>query len=118
MLLNRIDDLDENDNQVIDIIKHIVTMRPEDRFTVDQCLHKGCDNGLFKRRSDGQIVDVDAPSEDDATEVVTEADTEIAVPDADASDDRSSDDGAATLKQQSSHMTESGHPMPRVPPRS
>ena len=108
MLLDRIDDLDENDDQVIDIIKHMVTMRPEDRCTADQCLHKGCDNGLFKRRSDGQIVDADTPSEDDATEVTTEADTEIVVPDADTSDNRSSDNDAATPKQQSSHMTESG----------
>ncbi len=108
MLLDRIDDLDENDDQVIDIIKHMVTTRPEDRFTADQCLHKGCDNGLFKQRSDGQIIDADASSKDDTTEIVTEADTEIAVLDADTSDNRSSDDSAATPKQQSSHMTESG----------
>jgi hypothetical protein len=108
VLLKRIDDLDENDDQVINIIKHMVMMRPEDRFTADQCLQKGCNNGLFKRRSDGQIVDADASSKDEATEAATKTDTEIAVPDADTSDDGSSDDGAATSKQQSFHMTESG----------
>jgi len=95
MLLSRIDDLDENNDQVIDLIKNMVTMKPENRFTADECLERGCVNGLFRRRSDGQIVDIDAPSEDDATELATEAGTEIASPPADPSDDSRSDDGGS-----------------------
>ena len=58
-------------------------------------------NGLFKQLSDGQIVDVDTPLDDDATEVATEAGTEIATPDANTSDDKNSYDGAVTPKQRS-----------------
>jgi serine/threonine protein kinase len=113
MLLSRIGDLDENNDQVIDLIKNMVTMRPENRFTADECLERGCVNGLFKRRSDGQIVDIDTPSEDDATELATEAGTEIASPPADPSDDSrsddgGSDDGCATPTRQSPQRTEGG----------
>lgn len=125
-LLSRIDDLDENNDQVIDLIKNMVTMRPEDRFTADECLERGCVNGLFKRRSDGQIVDIDVPLEDDATELATEADTEIASPPADPSDDSrsddggsddgGSDDGCATPTPQSPQRTEDGASNPSKAP--
>lgn len=108
ILLGRIDDLDENDDQVIDIIKHMVTIRPEDRFTAEQCLHKGCDNGLFKQRSDGQIIDADAPSKDDTTEVAAEINTEIAVLNTETSDDSGLDTSAATPRRSSSHKIQNG----------
>ncbi|KAL8648858.1 MAG: hypothetical protein Q9210_004744 [Variospora velana] len=97
-------ELDENNDQVIDIIKHMVTKKPEDRFSADQCLQRGCDNGLFKRCSDGEIVDVDDHLEDNTVEVDREAETEIAASDADPSEDMSSvngisDDGVATPTQ-------------------
>lgn len=97
-------ELDENNDQVIDIVKHMVTKKPKNRFSADQCLQRGCENGLFKRRSDGEIVDADNSSAHNATEVETETETEIASPDADTSDDMSSvdsisDDSAATSTQ-------------------
>ena len=95
-LVERIDNLDENNDQVIGILKHMVTKTPEDRLTAEQCLLKGCDNGLFRRSSGGQIIDADA---DDPTEVATEAETEIATQAADSSDDSSQDDGMVTPTQ-------------------
>ena len=65
-------------------------------------------NGPFKRRSDDQIVDTDAPSEDDATKLATEADTGIASPPADPLDDSRSDNGCATSTPQSPQRTEGG----------
>lgn len=99
MLIARIDDLDENDDQVIDIIKYMVTLRPEDRLTADACLQRGCDNGLFRRRIDGQVVDVDSCSEA-PTEIATEIDIGIVSSDDDASN------GTATPTQQSHAGTE------------
>ncbi|KAI9857886.1 MAG: hypothetical protein M1813_008001 [Trichoglossum hirsutum] len=77
-------------------------MRPEDRFTADQCLQKACANGLFKRRVDVQGVNTDAPLEEDATEVATGVSTEIAVLNVNTLDDKSSDGGVATPMQQPS----------------
>lgn len=37
----KVADLDENSDQVIDIIKNMLTTEPMDRFTVDECLHMG-----------------------------------------------------------------------------
>lgn len=107
MLLDMIEDLDKNKDQVIDLVKHMVTKKPENRLSANQCLQRGGDNGLFKRRRDGLIVDIDALSEDDATEVATEAETEIATPAANSSDDSGSDDGIATPTQ-ALQWTESG----------
>ncbi|KAL9130730.1 MAG: hypothetical protein Q9217_001167 [Psora testacea] len=97
-------ELDENNDQVIDIIKHMVTKKPEDRFSADRCLQRGCDNSLFKRRSDSEIVAADDHLRDNTLEVDTEVETEIAASDADVSDKISSvgsisDDGAATPTQ-------------------
>lgn len=75
LLVETIDDLDENSDQVVDIIKHMVTKTPEDRFTAEQCLLKGCENGLFRRSSDGQIIDA---AVDDPTKVATQAKSEVA----------------------------------------
>ena len=97
-------ELDENEDQVIDVVKHMVTKRLEDRFSADQCLQRGCENGLFKRRSNGEIVDSNDPSCHTVTEVDTEAETEIATSGADNLDDVGSidgipDDGVATPTQ-------------------
>ncbi|KAK3174021.1 hypothetical protein OEA41_001265 [Lepraria neglecta] len=97
-------ELDENNDQVIDIVKHMVTKKPKDRFSAARCLQRGCDNGLFKRRSDGEIINADDRLGDNTVEVDTEAETEIAAMDTDVSDemssvDRISDDGVATPAQ-------------------
>lgn len=86
ILVKKVNDLDEDGDQVIDILKHMVRMEPKDRFTADQCLQRGCDNGLFRRRHDGRIVDI---------EIATSADS-------------TSDDSTATPTQQSPQGTESG----------
>ncbi|KAL8769044.1 MAG: hypothetical protein Q9209_004830 [Squamulea sp. 1 TL-2023] len=97
-------ELDEDNDQVIDIVKHMVTMKPEDRFSANQCLQRGCANGLFKRRSDDEIHDACNHIRDITVEVDTEAKTEIVASDADPSEavdaaNRSSDDGVATPTQ-------------------
>ena len=104
IVVKHVYELDENDDQVIDIVKHMLTEKPENRFSADQCLQRGCEKGLFRRRRDGEIVDADNSSAHNATEVDTEAETEIASPDADISDEMSSvdsisDDSAATPTQ-------------------
>lgn len=90
-LVREVDERDENGDQVIiELVRHMVKRSPEDRFTAEACLEKGCEIGLFKRRNDGQIVDID---EDDATV----ANTEIASPLGNRSDN--SDLGSATTPQ-------------------
>lgn len=89
LLVDTIDDLDKNNDQVTGILKHMVTKESDKRFTAEQCLLKGCDNGLFRRNSDGQIIDADV---EDATEVALGAETEIAIQATDSSDDGSQDD--------------------------
>ena len=104
-LVKKVYESDENNDQVISVLKRMVKVNPKDRFTADQCLQRGCDNGLFKRRDDGQIVDADDNSEDDATEATTEVDTDIPT-----SDDSGADDGTTTPTQQLPQETGSGTP--------
>ncbi|KAL9014764.1 MAG: hypothetical protein Q9173_000594 [Seirophora scorigena] len=95
--IKQVYELDVNSDQVIDLVKHMVVKIPEDRFSADQCLQKGCDNGLFKRRGDDEIIDADGPS----CYNNIEAEIDAAAPDADSSDNIDLDDdgpdgGAAT----------------------
>jgi serine/threonine protein kinase len=71
-LVKRVRDLNEDNDQVIDILLHMLKIKPEERFTADQCLERGCDNGLFRKRHDGHIVGADD------TEVNTPADGSLA----------------------------------------
>lgn len=78
-LVKQIDDCDKR-KDLIDLLKHIVRRNPKDRFSADQCLEMGGDNGLFKRLNDGRIVDADPPSDDKGRDVDTETKTEVATP--------------------------------------
>jgi serine/threonine protein kinase len=99
IVVKEVAELDENSVQVIEIPKYMLTMKPEDRFTADECLQRGCDNALFRRLSDGRIVDSGDSSEHDANEVA---------PDADVADDSGPDDGTTTPIRQLPQRTESG----------
>lgn len=62
-LVKRVNDVGDND-PLIAILIHMVRINPEERSTAEQCLDRGCSNGLFKRRPDGHIVVADDASED------------------------------------------------------
>lgn len=97
ILVKKVDDLDEDGDQVMDILIHMVRIKPEERSTVDECLERGCANGLFRRRHDGHIVNAD-----DASEVNTlENETSDHTPDDDAADE-----GTTTPTQQSTQGIE------------
>lgn len=68
MLVKTVDDLNEDEDQVMDILIHMVRIEPGERFTVGDCLKRGCANGLFRKLHDGHIVDVDGDSEVDTLE--------------------------------------------------
>ncbi|MCJ1255217.1 hypothetical protein MMC24_003033 [Lignoscripta atroalba] len=72
-LIEKVNDLNENGDKVIDILIHMVKINPQERFTADQCLEKGCDNGVFRKRYNGDIVDED-------TSEVNSLDDEIPTP--------------------------------------
>ena len=55
-VLSKLDDLDENNDQIIDILKLMLRLDPAERATVDQCLERGCENGLFRTNRLGEIV--------------------------------------------------------------
>lgn len=53
---------------VMDILFNMIKADPEERFTADQCLLKGLENGLFRKSQDGYIIgandtEVDTPAE-------------------------------------------------------
>lgn len=50
--------LDKNSDKVIEILLHTGIINPQKRITTDQCLGKGCDDGIFRKRCNGNIVDV------------------------------------------------------------
>ncbi len=116
---------ERKNDPVIDLVKNMLIKKPEARFSASQCLSNGCKIGLFKSREDGEIVDVDESSEDgasgdEATDVDTEAETEIAAVDAGnsvgtGSDDSGSDEGTYT-QPQPAQATEDihSHPGPSI----
>ncbi len=71
------------------LVTRMVSKKPERRLSTDQCLQKGCEDGLFKLGDDGQVVDADDYA--DATEVDSEAETEKAT-EAEVADAGSLDD--------------------------
>ena len=68
-VLSKLDELDENNDQIIDILKLMLKLDPAERSTIDQCLERGCENGLFRVNRFGGIVLAEA------TEVNTEVNT-------------------------------------------
>lgn len=59
-VFKQLDELDENDDQIIDIVKTMLKLEPTERSTVNQCLERGCENGLFRKNRFGNIVLADA----------------------------------------------------------
>lgn len=57
-LLEKLDDWNENDDKVIDILLHMIKIDPKERFSAEECLKKGRDNGLFREILDGHIAGV------------------------------------------------------------
>ena len=100
IVVERVAELDENNDQVIDILKNMLTINPKVRFTAEQCLQKGCNNGFFRRLSNGQIIDGNEGPENDANEVALNTDTGIAVLGAEVEDNGSERD-ITTPRQQS-----------------
>lgn len=82
----QLDDLDENNDQIIDILKPMLESNPAKRSTVAQCLKRGCKNGLFRENRIGNIVLAD----------VTEVNTEVNTPVGPSFLDLGLDDGAKT----------------------
>ncbi|KAL8765118.1 MAG: hypothetical protein Q9209_007701 [Squamulea sp. 1 TL-2023] len=58
----------EKDNPSMDIILNMIKGDPRERFTADQCLQEGLENGLFKRNRDGEIVLLDDTEANTTTE--------------------------------------------------
>ena len=55
-VFQQLNESDENNDQIIDILKPMLKLDPAKRSTVDQCLKRGCENGLFKENGFGDIV--------------------------------------------------------------
>ncbi len=54
---------------VMDILKHMLVLDPENRFQARDCLQQGCANGLFRRARSGDVIDAgddDAPDDSGA----------------------------------------------------
>lgn len=56
ILLKTLHNADENDDQVIDILLHMLEPDPEKRYSASECLARGCSNGLFRRTDNGHVV--------------------------------------------------------------
>lgn len=96
IVVKTVAELDENNDQVIDILKNMLTIKPMARFTAEVCLQKGCDNGLFKRLSNGRIIDGGEYLGADASEVDSDAETGIASPGTTPADKNGSENGTPT----------------------
>ena len=71
-LLKSLHDETENDDQVIDILLYMLEPDPEKRYSADECLARGCTNGLFRRTGNGHIVvATEATPEDDGARTPT-----------------------------------------------
>ncbi|KAL8710167.1 MAG: hypothetical protein Q9220_005250 [cf. Caloplaca sp. 1 TL-2023] len=55
-VLRKLDELDEDNDQIVDILKLMLKLDPAERSTVEQCLERGCENGLFSKDRLGGIV--------------------------------------------------------------
>ncbi|MCJ1465456.1 hypothetical protein MMC07_004074 [Pseudocyphellaria aurata] len=85
ILVEKVNDLEDED-LVAEILVHMVRIKSEERLTADECLKKGCEIGLFRRRDDGKTIHIEDAPEKDAGEVktsdndATEVDTGTATP--------------------------------------
>lgn len=60
-LLNK---LDNEDDAAVEILLHMIEIKPRRRWSADQCLDRGFENGLFRRRTaDDLVVSVHDPGE-------------------------------------------------------
>lgn len=57
-LLEKLDDSDEDDDKVVDILLHMIKIDPKERFSAEECLKKGRDNGLFRKLLEGYTANV------------------------------------------------------------
>lgn len=64
-IFEQVNELDKEHDQIMDILKAMLKFDPKERFTADQCLSRGCVNGLFTKNRLGDIVLATA------TEVIT-----------------------------------------------
>lgn len=56
LLLEKLRDENENGDQVIDLLLCMLEPDPEKRLSAEECLQRGCGNGLFRRSHDGDFV--------------------------------------------------------------
>ncbi|KAI9790621.1 MAG: hypothetical protein M1816_004954 [Peltula sp. TS41687] len=56
ILLRTLHDEDENEDQVIDILRYMLEPDPKKRYSADECLARGCSNGLFRMNGNGHVV--------------------------------------------------------------
>ncbi|KAL8941885.1 MAG: hypothetical protein Q9216_001995 [Gyalolechia sp. 2 TL-2023] len=58
MLVETVNERDNEEDKVINILARMIRIDPAKRLTAYECLVQGCDSGIFKKRDDGDIVDV------------------------------------------------------------
>lgn len=88
-IFKQLRNLDEDNDQIIDILKPMLEYDPARRSTVDQCLKRGCENGLLRENRFGDIV------------LATEVNTEVNTPASFSSFKFDLDDGEKTPKTRS-----------------
>ncbi|KAI9783320.1 MAG: hypothetical protein M1816_001418 [Peltula sp. TS41687] len=72
ILLKTLHNADENDDQVIEILRYMLEPDPEKRYSADECLARGCSNGLFRRSdNDHVVVATEASPEDNGAQTPT-----------------------------------------------
>ena len=76
---------------MVGILLGMIKIDPEERFSADDCLERGCRGGLFRKSHDGHTVGAEVNTPDDATSQAEEA-----------------DDGTKTPTMQSPQWTEEG----------
>ena len=76
LLLDKVFELDEDYDKVVNILLGMIKVDPEERLSADGCLERGCHNGLFRKTRDGHIVganDTEVNTPGDATSQAEEA---------------------------------------------
>ncbi|KAF2458053.1 kinase-like domain-containing protein [Lineolata rhizophorae] len=56
LLLRKVDEEGEKDDQLINLLRHMLEPDPQKRLSADECLEKGCQNGLFRTLRAGEYV--------------------------------------------------------------
>jgi serine/threonine protein kinase len=73
-LLEKMYEEDENNDQVIKILCHMVDPNPETRYSADRCLEAGCRNGLFEKTAAGDFKERDDQNRTTSDKAQAEAD--------------------------------------------